>query len=110
MSYKKGAVITREVLEDVVANIEYHLFAGTTTMACAVTLGNKFTAVGLSSSLPTTEFSPQLGMKYAHDDAMRKVAEHLAMLVYEELAPRKLMSCIQSNLDVLKENDNANTK
>lgn len=111
MSFKKGPVITPEVLEDVIARTEYHLFLHTTTMACAVTLSNGFTVVGLSASVPTTEFNPALGMKYAHDDAMRKLSEHLAMMVYEGVAgpSHQINRVLGAQLNVLKENDNASS-
>jgi hypothetical protein len=108
MSFKKGRVITPEVMEDVIARTEYHLFERTTTMACALTLSNGFTVVGLSASVPTTGFNPTLGMKYSHDDAMRKLGEYLAMLVYEGVAgpSHQINRVLGAQLDVLKENDN----
>jgi len=108
MSYKYGPVITAAVLEDVVASTEYHLFQGTNTMACALTLGNGFVVVGLSACVPTTQFDPNLGMKYAHDDAQRKLADYLALMVYEGVNPevRHINRVITAQLNSLKETDN----
>ena len=108
MSFKPGPVLTREVSEDVVRSVEYHLFEGTTTMACALKLHNGFVVVGLSASVPTTPFNPQVGMAEARKDADRKLNEALALLVYDGVTP-PLLSCtrtIGAQLAVLKENDN----
>jgi hypothetical protein len=108
MSYKKGPVITPEVVEDVVSSVEYHLFHHTTTMACALRLKNGFTIVGLSASAPTTNFDPQLGMKYSREDAERKLADHLAFMVYEGVSTphSQIKRVVDAQLSVLKENSN----
>jgi len=108
MSYNKGPVITREVMEDIITNVEYHLFKHTTTMACAIVLGNGFVVVGQSASVPTTQFDPALGMKYSREDAERKLADYLALLVYEGVSTpfSKLQCIIDANLQALKENLN----
>ena len=95
-------------MEDTIANIEYHLFKHTTTMVCAIVLGNGFVVVGQSASVPTTQFDPVLGMKYSREDAERKLVDYLALLVYEGVSTpfSKLQRVVDANLQVLKENSN----
>jgi hypothetical protein len=109
MLFKNGPVLTPAVVEDLISGVEFHLFQGTTTMACALKLRSGFVVVGLSASVPTTQFDPQVGMQCARADAERKLYEHLSLLVYDGVVP-PLLSCartIGAQLDVLKENDNA---
>lgn len=109
MSFKPGPVLTPGLLNNLVASQEFYLFQGTTTMACALKLHNGFVVVGLSASLPTTEFDPKLGMEYSLADAERKLGEYLALLVYDGLIlpQRSCHSAIGAQLNVLKENYNA---
>lgn len=100
-----GPVLTEDLVERLVAGTEYHLYQGTTLMSCTLKLCNGFAVVGTSSSLPTTRFNPQLGMKYSREDAMNKLQEHLAVMVYDATAPdnRRVSAVIQNAINALKE-------
>lgn len=99
-------VINQTLLEDMVASKEFHLIQGTTTMICALKLVNGFTAIGQSASAPGVEFSPIIGMACAEADAMQKVAEIAAFLVYEANAVERVGNIVSKALTKLKELEN----
>jgi hypothetical protein len=89
MSYSgpKGRVVTDDLLNDMVKSVEFHMFQGTNTIACAMVLDSGFVVVGISNPLPTTEFDPKVSAELARKDALDKLAELAAFSVYEVLAP-----------------------
>lgn len=100
----KGRVVTDDLLNDMVKNVEFHRFNGTNTVACAFTLDSGFVVVGLSNPLPTTEFDPQKGMEYARADALGKLAELAGFAVYEVLGDQPVAKLAQRALSELKDN------
>lgn len=100
----QGPVLTEELFNAVIATVEYRLYDGTTTVACALKLRNGFAVVGYAASLPTTQFEPQLGMQLSLQDAKRKLGEALSLLVYELVCPEQFRTApaIQAVLDGLK--------
>ena len=106
MSYKKGQVITQGLLIELIKSVEYHRFQGTDTIACCVTLVNDFRVMGKADCIPTTEFDPKLGMHYAMEDAMSKVAEFAGFLASEIISGGKATAFIEKPLNALKESVN----
>ena len=106
MSYKKGPVVTAELVEGLVERVAYHLVEGTTTMYCSLTLKNGFTVTGTASSLPTTVFDPQIGMHFSHRDATDKLAKLLAFIACDVVNGSPALAAVTESLNVLKENFN----
>lgn len=104
----QGPVLTEELFNKVVATVEYHLFDGTTTVACALKLRNGFTITGYAASMPTGRFVPELGMQYSMEDAKKKLGEAMSLLVYDLCCPEqfRVASDVQSILNALKESAN----
>jgi hypothetical protein len=97
-------IITPEFLESLVARIEWHLFDGTRTIACALTLGNGFSVIGLAHALPTTEFNPRIGSDLAKADAFRKLAEIVGFVVADSTVDFRVTEFInQHAVNALKE-------
>lgn len=104
----QGPVLTEELFNKVVATVEYHLFDGTTTVACTLKLRNGFAVVGYAASLPTGSFVPELGMQCSMQDAKKKLGEAMSLLVYDLVCPEQFQIAkdIQQVLNALKESAN----
>ena len=101
--YKKGPVVTPELIESSIRSCEFHLFKDTTRIVCVLTLVNGFTVEGSAAALPTTEFSGEVGMGIARKQAMDKVGDYLALLVMEQMTGSPMGSLVDRALDALKE-------
>lgn len=90
--------------EKAVKSSEYNLVQGTGMMICALTLRNNFVVVGQAGCLPTSTFNPELGMKYAREDAIRKVQEFIGFTVVDMLytSGRTLRADLELELTALK--------
>lgn len=64
----------KDLYDEYVANVE-SIQLGKKTTICLVTLKNGFEVVGTSACIDPSDFVVELGMKYALEDAMRKVDE-----------------------------------
>lgn len=104
----KGPVLTEALFDKIVATIEYHIYDGTTTMACALKLRNGFAVVGHAATLPTGDFTLQDGMKYALQDAKNKLGETLALMIYDLVCPGhlRIAPSVEHTLNALKESAN----
>jgi len=52
---------------------QYHVFPGTTTTVCCLTLKNGYTVVGESACASPENFDEELGRKIARDNARNKI-------------------------------------
>ena len=69
----RAAHITADHIENMVADIQFHVFPNTTTTVCCLTLTNKFTVIGQSACVVTANFNAELGQKLAFEDAKHKI-------------------------------------
>lgn len=67
---------------------DYHVFPGTTTTVCCLTLKNGFTVIGKSASASPENFDEELGRKIAREDARRHIWELEGYLLREKLATK----------------------
>lgn len=65
--------VTAEQLDSKIAEIYFHQFPGTTTIACLLVLENGFTTVGYSACAYAENFSREIGEKLAFNMARDKV-------------------------------------
>jgi N-acetylglucosamine-6-phosphate deacetylase len=104
MSFKKGPVVTPQLIDILVAGIDYHLVEGTTTMYCSLKLKNGFTVTGTAACLPTTVFDPKVGMMWSRKAAEDKLTELLAFMVCDAINDGVALAAVNVSLNVLKEN------
>ena len=71
-------MITPEQIHEQIAAIEYHLFDGTTMLACCITLKNGYPVIGYAFTADPADFDINKIQQYAQDDAESKIAELLA--------------------------------
>lgn len=106
MFFKKGPVVTPALAESLIKSLDYHLVQGTTLMYCTLKLENGYTISGRSACLPTTEFNPQLGMKYSREDAVKNLMECLAFQANDMITNGAVHAAISNALNALKESKN----
>lgn len=71
-------MITTKDIQNAVAKVHHHHFAGTKTMACLLIMTNGHAVLGQAHAAMDTPFSLELGMAAARSDAERGVAQLLA--------------------------------
>lgn len=80
-----GQRVTEEQIEAKVVRQHFHLFPGTTTIACLLELENGFTVLGKSACADTSNFNPSIGMHFARKDALSKVWELEGYLLRQKM-------------------------
>lgn len=65
--------LTAQDIRDAVVAEDYHVFPGTTTTVCCLTLRNGFTVIGESASADARNFREDIGRRIARDKAQSKV-------------------------------------
>lgn len=73
---KKGLTaprITPEMIENTIVHEDYHVFPGTMTTICSLTLLNGFSTNGSSACVSPENFNEELGRKIARDNAVQEI-------------------------------------
>lgn len=65
--------ITIQTVEDCIKRVQFHHFAGTTTIVCALELSNGFVVTGESACASPENFNHEIGMKIARENARSKI-------------------------------------
>ena len=65
---------------------QYHVFTGTVTTVCCLTLRNGFTVIGKSAPVSSDNFNEEIGRKVARDDARGQIWALEGYLLKERLA------------------------
>ena len=65
--------VTPEMVEKSIKKEDYHVFPGSTTTVCMLTLSNGFTVVGESACASPENFDADLGKRIARDHAKQKI-------------------------------------
>lgn len=81
----KGPRITPTDIDATIVSEAYHLFPGTTTTVCCLTLRNGFTVLGSSACASFENFDEELGRKIARDRAKAQIWELEGYLLRERL-------------------------
>lgn len=68
-----------------VGNVQFHVFPGTTTTVCCVSLTNGFTVIGKSASVSVDNFNEEIGREVAFKDARDKIWELEGYLLRQTL-------------------------
>ena len=105
-TYKKGLVVSQDLINDSIQSIEYQCSEISGTIVCCLKLQNGFVVTGTAASLPTTEFDASIGSAWARKDAESKVALLLGFLACERMKDNPISILVDKVLDTLKEQDN----
>ena len=80
--------VTQKLLDaeiDTNVPVQYHVFPGTPTTVCLVTLKNGFTVVGESTAVSLEKFDEAIGREVAFKDARMKLWPLLGFAIRERL-------------------------
>jgi len=94
MSYEKEIVekglnaprVTEAQIDECVVDEKYHVFPGTTTTVCCLTLRNGYSVIGESACASWNNFNEELGRKIARDNARGKIWALEGYLLRSKLA------------------------
>jgi hypothetical protein len=95
MILAKGMTAPRIKPEDLDAALDpavppqFHVFPGTTTTVCLITLKNGFTLTGESSCADPSNFDEKIGREVAFKEARNKLWPLLGFMLKESLARNK---------------------
>lgn len=73
-------------VDQAIARVETHTFAGSNLTVCAITLRNGFTVTGEAACADPRHFNQEIGRRIAEGKAREKVFAALSLLVCENLA------------------------
>jgi hypothetical protein len=65
--------LTPELIDSVIADVEYHVFPKTQLTVCCMTLKNGFTATGESACVSPDNFNKEIGQDIAYANARNKI-------------------------------------
>ena len=74
------------LLESLVVSEVYHVFPGTTTTVCHLTIGNGFSVNGESAAVSIENFDVGIGRKVARDNAIDKLWPLAGILLKNQLS------------------------
>lgn len=77
--------LSPEKIDAVIVAGDYHVFPGTTTTVCLLTLKNGFSVVGESACASPENFNAELGRKIAYDNARNKIWQLEGYLLRQRL-------------------------
>jgi hypothetical protein len=72
-------------IEAKVKSVTYHVFPGTTTTVCLMTLQNGYLLLGESACVDPANFNEQTGQEWAYKNALDKVWKLEGYLLKEQL-------------------------
>lgn len=77
--------VTTESIQAKIIDVSYHVFEGTTTTHCMITVRNGFTFTGESACVDPANFNKKLGEEIAYRNAFNKIWSHEGYLLQESL-------------------------
>jgi len=77
--------ITISHIDLVISKADYHIFPGTTTTVCLLTLTNGFGVLGESACASPENFDEQLGQRIAYENARNKIWQLEGYLLKQRL-------------------------
>lgn len=77
--------ITTGRIEEVIKDVQYHVFPGTMVTVCCITLANGFNTIGESACASPENFDSELGEKIAFGNAKQKIWTLEGYLLKESL-------------------------
>jgi len=77
--------LTPQLIDDVIAGEQYHVFEGSCLTVCCMTLRNGFTVTGESACASPESFNVELGRKIARETARNKIWQLEGYLLKQRL-------------------------
>lgn len=77
--------LTPQLIDDVIAGEQYHVFEGSCLTVCCMTLRNGFTVTGESACASPENFNEELGRKIARENARNKIWQLEGYLLKQRL-------------------------
>lgn len=77
--------ITPDMLDDEIANTQYHVFEGSQLTVCCLTLKNGFTVTGESACASPENFNAEIGQQIAFRNARDKIWAFLGFRLKDQL-------------------------
>lgn len=77
--------LTPQLIDDVIAWEQYHVFEGSCLTVCCMTLRNGFTVTGESACASPENFNVELGRKIARENARNKIWQLEGYLLKQRL-------------------------
>lgn len=74
-----------ELIDSRIVGEQYHVFEGTTTTVCCLTLENGYTVIGESACVSAGNFDAELGQKIAKQNAREKIWPLEGYLLQEKI-------------------------
>lgn len=65
--------LTPDMIDAVIAGVDFHVFPGTTMTVCALKLQNGFVVIGESAAASPENFNEEIGRKIARENARNKI-------------------------------------
>lgn len=78
--------VTTDSIKAKILSSEYWQPAGTTLTVCVIHMTNGFTFVGKSGAADARNFDPEIGQRYAFEDAFKQIWSHEGYLLRNALA------------------------
>lgn len=88
----KGLVaprLTPDDIDRVIVKSQFHVFEGSQTTVCCITLRNGFTVIGESACVSPENFEAEIGRRVSFDNARQKIWELEGYLLKEHLSAPK---------------------
>lgn len=83
-----AARITTARIDEVIKDVQYHVFPGTMVTVCCITLLNGFNTIGESACASPENFDSELGEKIAFGNAKQKIWALEGYLLKEKLSQK----------------------
>lgn len=77
--------LTPQLIDDAIVGEAYHVFPGTTSTVCRLTLKNGFSTIGESAAVSLENFDKEIGRKIARDNARDKIWAFEGYLLKQKL-------------------------
>ena len=65
--------LTPQLIDEAIVDEAYHVFPGTTTTICRLTLKNGYSTIGESAAVSLANFDEEIGRKIARENARDKI-------------------------------------
>jgi len=96
---KKGLTanrLTPDDISDLIESSQYHVFKGTTTTVCCLTLSNGFTVIGESACVDPDNFDKGIGEEIAYNEARQKIWSLEGYLLnFKNNMVKEVMGCVE---------------
>jgi hypothetical protein len=84
-----AARLTPDLIDSKIVHAQYHVFEGSTTTVCCLTLINGATVIGSSACVSKANFDAEVGRKVAYENARNEIWALEGYLLRQHLSDAK---------------------